>query len=83
MATRKIYLQEYPEVIGENPELWNGPSPGGAAAELKVTRQMIHKYIKKGLLDRVFLMSEDGKRIATIITQESINRLKEERHAHS
>lgn len=49
----------------------NGPSPGGAAAELETSRQRIHYLIKNGYLDAVYIY--DGRELrAIIVTNASI-----------
>lgn len=39
-----------------------GPSPGGAAGELGVTRQAVHKAIRRGDLEVIAVM--DGRRLS-------------------
>ena len=53
----------------------DGPSPGGAAAELKTSRQRIHYLIDHDYLDAVYVY--DGWSVRLImVTFESIERFK-------
>jgi DNA-binding XRE family transcriptional regulator len=38
-----------------------GPSPGGAADQLGVSRQTVYAWVKRGILDRVDVLPEDFK----------------------
>lgn len=55
---------------------WNGPSPGGAAADLNVSRQRVHQLLANGVLESITLTDAIGRKIAFLITQESIDRYK-------
>lgn len=56
---------------------WMGLSPGGAAAELGVTRQRIWQMVKEGKLDMLLLADNDKAKVsAWLITDASIQRLK-------
>mgnify|MGYP001184701796 CR=1 FL=1 len=57
-----------------------GPSPGGAASELRVSRQWVYKLIEAGKLDAIFVrVDEVEKSQAVFVTQESIDRVKAEK----
>lgn len=51
-----------------------GPSPGGAAAELGMSRQAVHRAISRGTLDAWYV--PDGKEFYVYVTDESIRRYK-------
>lgn len=54
-----------------------GPSPGGAAGSLGITRQGVYSAVKRGSLDmcRLTVVYGDGKpRVNLYITQDSIER---------
>lgn len=54
-----------------------GPSPGGAAAQLKVSRPFIHKLMLQGRLDAIYLRHRgEGRATAILITDASIARYK-------
>lgn len=55
---------------------WNGPSPGGAAGDLGVSRQRIHQLLSKGILESITLTDYAGRKVALIVTDESIERYK-------
>jgi hypothetical protein len=57
----------------------NGPSPGGAAAELGVSRQAVHRAIDRGTLDAWYVAApgESGAdKFYIFVTEESIKRYK-------
>lgn len=58
-----------------------GPSPGGAAAELEVSRQRVHQMIKEGKLDAVFVWEagRDSQATQIYVTDQSIRRVKRAR----
>ena len=64
MALRKIDSRRWQKLVSESDrhraELL-GWSPGGAAAELGISRQAVHYAIKRGDLDAVIVNGEDGK----------------------
>ena len=53
-----------------------GPSPGGAAAELKVSRARIYSLVEQGVLERTDCPVEGYS--STFISQRSINARKRE-----
>jgi len=57
---------------GLAPELCSGPSPGGAASDLGVTRQCIYNWVELGFLDRI----EIGNGKIVFISNRSIRRVK-------
>lgn len=62
-----------------------GPSPGGAASELRISRQAVHEAIARGRLDayRVTYDSE-GKELSGIyVTRASLDRYKAARDLRS
>lgn len=66
MAVRKMQLKAWERAIeAPNADLEDfslGPSPGGAAAEVGVSRQAIHAAIRRGELD--VLAIYDGARLS-------------------
>lgn len=52
-----------------------GPSPGGAAAELGISRQAVHTAVKRGSL-LGYSLTYRGRRIALIVAQASIEKFK-------
>jgi hypothetical protein len=56
-------------------ELILGPSPGGAAADLHVSRQGIYNFVKAGFLDRVTVKGGDHGCDSVFITTASVRRL--------
>lgn len=62
-----------------------GPSPGGAAGELGISRQAVHEAIARGRLDAYRVTYDDeGKDLAGIyITQASLDRYKAARDLRS
>jgi hypothetical protein len=54
-----------------------GPSPGGAAGQLCVSRQTIYAWVKRGILDRVDVLPEKFKPYPR--WQKAIFRISEER----
>ena len=57
-----------------------GPSPGGAAGELGISRQRIHQLVDSGKLDMIKLShAPDGEITAYMITDASIDRLRSTR----
>jgi hypothetical protein len=54
-----------------------GPSPGGAAGQLRVTRQTIYAWVKRGILDRVDVLPEKFKPYPR--WQKTLFRISEER----
>lgn len=61
------------EAWESNPGLC-GPSPGGAAGALGISRQAVHAAVKRGSLDMVRLKEPGGKGPYLYITQASIER---------
>ena len=51
----------------------NGLSPGGAAAELGITRGGVHKAIDRGLLEAFKVERVEGKMMAIFIPQRAID----------
>lgn len=85
MAERTIsmskWVREAERLATEGrPFRMNGPSPGGAAAELGITRQAVHKAIKEGRLDawRVVADGDKDRLVSIIVTGESLERRKAE-----
>lgn len=61
----RLYLEEELDYVP-------GPSPGGAAGKLKITRQAVHKAIEKDRLD-AYRVTRDGDLLAIYVTEESID----------
>lgn len=71
--------------IGSDEELWKiwdkdkgmrGPSPGGAAGELGITRQGVYSAVKRGSLDMLRVSEKGGGSPSLFITNKSIERYK-------
>lgn len=56
----------------------NGPSPGGVAAILGISRQAVHKAVHRGDLDAV-IVTDGGKLRMFMITEDSIEAFKAKR----
>lgn len=51
----------------------NGPSPGGAAARLDLSRSTIYAAINKGYLDAIVLLDSDGQANGLVVTDASLD----------
>lgn len=58
-------------------EEWIGPSPGGAAGDLGVTRQRIHQLLCEGKLDGIEIADHRDRGVAVFVTTASIRRYQE------
>lgn len=67
----------FESVSDEERDEWNGPSPGGAAGELGVSRQRVHQLLAKGKLNGIEFVEKDGSFRAFTVTDASIRRYKE------
>lgn len=67
--------QEMMDAWNKDPGLC-GPSPGGAAGALGITRQGVHSAVKRGSLDMVRLYEPGRSGPHLYITQASIERYK-------
>lgn len=82
MALRVIKLSRWAKLNEasdpENPRAVNGPSPGGVAAELGISRQAVHKAIRSGLLDAVKVVLDDDpeRMVMFIVTPYSVRNYK-------
>jgi hypothetical protein len=86
MAERTISMSKWTReadryATEKRPFRMNGPSPGGAAAELGISRQAVHKAIKDGRLDawRIVADGDPERLLGIIITGESLDRMLQER----
>jgi hypothetical protein len=81
VITMSKWSKEADRLARTRPERMNGPSPGGAASELRVSRQAIHQAIKDDRLDawRIVSDTDHERLVAIIVTGESLSRLKVER----
>lgn len=57
----------------------NGPSPGGVAAILGISRQAVHKAVHRGDLDAVVVYAPTGRLQMFMITEDSIEAFKAKR----
>lgn len=75
---KTLTLNEWLRLARRNPTNdHQGPSPGGVASELGMTRQSVHAAIKRGDLDAYRVLDNDSRRLrAIIITQASVERFK-------
>jgi hypothetical protein len=55
-------------------DIKNGPSPGGASAELGVSRQTIYKWVQRGFLECINI----GNGHAVLVSSRSLRRVKHE-----
>jgi hypothetical protein len=69
MTWRTVTMAEYVRRISGTPQ--DGPSPGGAAADLNMSRQAVYQALNRGMLD-AYQITKDGSHVATVITQASI-----------
>lgn len=79
MPVRKMQLEAWLDAIeAKDPALQDlslGPSPGGAAAELGISRQAVHYAIKRGHLEALAVYR--GRKLSHYtISQSSIRRYK-------
>jgi hypothetical protein len=81
MAMKTITLKDWMKLAKrDTPDNYraNGPSPGGVASELGLTRQAVHKAIERGDLDAWRVVDDStGKLRAIIITGKSLERWKQ------
>lgn len=84
MALRKIAFNRWEKLVSESDrqraELL-GWSPGGAAAEVGISRQAIHQAIREGRLDAVIVTHEDGRLRMFMIPDASLKAFAEKRTA--
>lgn len=82
MALRKMNFARWEKLSAESDrhraELL-GWSPGSAAAQLGISRQAVHEAIRRGTLDAVMVVREDGKTQAFMIPDASIKAYAERR----
>jgi len=82
MAIRKVNMRRWHQLVEETDrhraELL-GWSPGGAAAELGISRQAVHAAIRRGDLDAVVINGDDGKLRAFMIPDASLKAFAERR----
>lgn len=81
MAMRRMTFEQWGERLATTHadpseySRWMGSSPGGAAADLGVTRQRIWQLVKEQKLDLLLLAdNKDSKVSAWLIPQSSIDR---------
>jgi predicted secreted protein len=77
MALKRIFLSRWHELlaVSKDPSEYNGDSPGGVAAELGISRQAVHKALKRGDLDGWRVVRDDtGELAAIVIHPESVRR---------
>lgn len=82
MAIRKMNTKLWNKLTAES-EAYRakllGLSPGGAAAELGISRQAVHKAIRRGDLDAVIVNNEDGSLSMFMIPEDSVQAFKARR----
>ena len=82
MALRKMNARRWHELVeqsdAERAKLL-GWSPGGAAAQLGISRQAVHKAIHRGDLDAVIVNGDDGKLQMFMIPDDSLKAFAERR----
>ena len=75
MSAKVITFKAWMRLARKDSPTANGPSPGGACVELGLTRQAIHKAIKRGDLDAWRIVDDASGRLrAIIIPQASLER---------
>lgn len=75
MALRKVSMKRWESLVTESDHARAkliGWSPGGAAGQLGISRQAVHKAIHRGDLDAVIVNGDDGKLQAFMIPDESL-----------
>lgn len=79
MALRKISMRRWEQLTAESErrraELI-GWSTGAAADALGMTRQGVHKAVRRGDLDAVMVQNDEGKLLAFMIPSEAIEAFK-------
>jgi len=82
MALRKVNMNRWQKLVEESDrhraELL-GWSPGGAAEQLGISRQAVHKAIQRGDLDAVIINGDDGKLRVFMIPDASLKAFAERR----
>lgn len=76
---RTMNLKRWEELTDQSDRLRAqllGWSPGGAAAQLGISRQAVHKAIKRGDLDAVIVKNEDGSLSMFMIPDPSLQAFK-------
>jgi len=77
----KLTQNQWDELVEKGDPLVDkitGPSPGGAATELGVSRQRVHELIRQGRLDATAVY-KGRKLLFYMVSQESIERQKKAR----
>jgi len=69
ITTEQMHLT--PSIAGLSVD---GLSPGGAAQKLGMTRQAIHKAIRKNRLTAFWITDSEGNHVATLIPPEELER---------
>jgi len=80
----KLTLTQWDELVEKGDPLVEkikGPSPGGAASELGVTRQRIHDLIRRGKLDATAVY-KGRKLLFYMVSDQSIERQKKARRRY-
>ena len=75
MALRKVSADRWEKLVAESHYARAkliGWSPGGAAAELGISRQAVHKAIHRGDLDAVIVNDDDGRLRMFMIPDDSL-----------
>jgi len=89
MAEIFIQIDDWAKGIAENEvdsveyNKLMGLSPNGAGAELNVSRQMIHRLVGQGKLDEVICLDSQSRKVATLISIESIRNYKNNRASYA
>lgn len=82
MALRKMNVKLWEKLTSESQAhraKLLGWSPGGAAAELGITRQAVHKAIRRGDLDAVIVNNFEGQLTMFMIPDASLQAFKAKR----
>jgi hypothetical protein len=82
MALRKMNTKRWTELTETSDRLRAqliGWSPGGAASQLGISRQAVHKAIHRGDLDAVIVNDDDGKLQMFMIPDASLQAFKARR----
>lgn len=81
MGYNRLTMEEYSELLLSTPEdkrsEVNGPSPGGAAGRLGISRQAVHDAINRDTLHG-FYITRNGRMVAIIIPDAEIARYRRE-----
>lgn len=73
MAYQVITLSKWAELVPHHgkPSDYNGPSPGGVAAMLKISRQSVHRAINRGELEAFRVVNDRDRSLVAVVVKPS------------